>query len=1057
MSALFKGSIKKNVCLPLTNIKGSHVRKYRYFRYLLGHNQAALNAMSSIEQLYYGGNPYSLEQVRFHYETLLEAVSGIIYSLEKISGKTFAALANTTDRLDKLISEHLSPDVTPIKGGYVISFDQLKTDMSKAIGAKAANLALIRNVIGLPVPDGFAVSAHAFDSFITGNKLTGPIRRELSRISPETADTLEEAGKQIQAMIMDAEVPEKISREIVKAYDLIAHKAGSNVRIAMRSSAIGEDTEATFAGQYRTELNVGRHDLDTAYKTIVASKYSGRAIAYRLRYGLSDRETPMCVAGIVMLNSHASGVMYTGDSSAMSDTITIASLWGLGERLVDGSAPSDVFTVARTDGTIIRKEISRKNERLVISETGSLQTEEVPDDKKEMPSINDRTIFLLHEHGLALEKYFGGPQDVEWALDGNGNLFILQSRPLSMQQPAAWSGKQIDSGKYPVIFSKGKTASSGTAVGKAFIMGHDKDLSSTGDGLILVAGTASPEYAKLIGKVKGIITDIGSPASHLSSVAREFGIPMIVDARDAMSLLTDGEMITMSADTATVYRGIVDELIEEMRPARKHIFESPVHNKTRRILDSISPLTLTDPSAPSFIPEACRTIHDIIRYAHEGAMKAMFGITDEAEEVRSIKLTAKVPLDLRLIDLGGGLRAGLTTCHEVTPEQIESFPMNAIWKGFTHPGIKWEGTINLTTNNLMTLFASSAISEIGEMPGGISYAIISRDYMNLSAKFGYHFTTIDAMCSENSNQNYVSIQFAGGAGNYYGKALRISLLRNVLSRLGFQVSMKGDLLDALISGYDRPALEDKLDQLGRLFAASRLLDMTLSGRNDVDILTEAFFNGTYDFLSIKRADELKEFYTHGGYWKRTVEDGHAYCVQDSSKEYVIASGTAGIAGKIIGSKVQELLDNIEAYYYFPLAIVRNGKISDGTVSVMVKPMKGHIDRAGGIAFGIRNSSNYYVIRINALEDNVILFEYVNGKRRQRMAVNEKIHSNIWYNLSVQIRGSSIRGFIDNRPVITYTTDNCIKGFIGLWTKADSVTWFDNLTIETEGRRQIIEF
>ncbi|SPQ00326.1 Pyruvate phosphate dikinase, PEP/pyruvate binding protein (fragment) [Candidatus Sulfobium mesophilum] len=127
------------------------------------------------------------------------------------------------------------------------------------------------------------------------------------------------------------------------------------------------------------------------------------------------------------------------------------------------------------------------------------------------------------------------------------------------------------------------------------------------------------------------------------------------------------------------------------------------------------------------------------------------------------------------------------------------------------------------------------------------------------------------------------------------------------------------------------------------------------------------------------------------------------------------------------------------------------------MSVRVKPIKGHIDRAGGIAFGIQNSSNYYVIRINALEDNVILFEYVNGKRYQRVAVNEKIHSNTWYDLSVEIIGDSIRGFLDGIPVIEYTADNQVQGFIGLWTKADSVTYFDELIIETKGNKKVIKF
>ncbi|MFZ5998638.1 MAG: hypothetical protein ACOYW7_14305 [Nitrospirota bacterium] len=383
--------------------------------------------------------------------------------------------------------------------------------------------------------------------------------------------------------------------------------------------------------------------------------------------------------------------------------------------------------------------------------------------------------------------------------------------------------------------------------------------------------------------------------------------------------------------------------------------------------------------------------------------------------------------------------------------------MKALWKGFTYPGITWEGTINLNMKNVRTLFASSAISEFGEVPGGISYAILSGDYMNLSAKFGYHFATIDAFCGETSTQNYISLQFAGGAGNYYGKTLRVSFLSGILKRLGFQVSAKGDILEASLIGYDRASMEDKLDQLGRLLASSRLLDMALSSQHDIEMLTESFFKGDYDFLSKERPDQLHNFYTYGGYWKRQQENGYSYCVQDGSRAgYSLSSGVAGIVGKLVGPSLQDFLDNIEAYYYFPLAIARDSEIADGTISAKIKPVSGHIDRAGGIAFGLSNASNYFVLRINALEDNVILFEYVNGKRIQRISVQEKIKSNTGHQLTVKVSGRHIKGYLNDRLVIEYIAEKPVRGFVGLWTKADSVTYFDELTITTDDRTKEIE-
>ena len=206
-------------------------------------------------------------------------------------------------------------------------------------------------------------------------------------------------------------------------------------------------------------------------------------------------------------------------------------------------------------------------------------------------------------------------------------------------------------------------------------------------------------------------------------------------------------------------------------------------------------------------------MHDVIRYTHEQAVQSMFGLTDEADEVRSIELKAKIPLELRLIDLGGGLKQGLTTCNDITPEQVESMPFRAIWKGFTHPGVSWEGSIGLNMDKMLTLLSASATSEFGPAPGGTSYAILSGEYMNLSAKFGYHFATVDAFVGSNSGQNYVSLQFSGGAGSYYGKSLRVAFLGSVLRKLGFQVKLRGDLIEGSITDYDRLSLEDHQDRI----------------------------------------------------------------------------------------------------------------------------------------------------------------------------------------------------------------------------------------------------
>jgi pyruvate, water dikinase len=1059
---LFDIFSKKDTCVLLKYLHEGQVTKYTFFRNFLSHNYSALNKMADMEQLYYSGKPFSLSAAMIQYQDLSEAVMGIIYNLEKMSAGRFSGLIEVFKNIETTIFEEFRPVISHKTKDIVLLFETINPGMKSMVGTKAANLASIQNILGLPVPCGFAITAYAFEVFLKETGLSEPIEEALSKMqSLDSAQDIKRLSDGLREMVLQATVPSSVAAEIMKAYESLERKTYRDVKIAMRSSAVGEDTEASFAGQYDSVLNVSKESVLDAYKTVLASKYSAHAINYRLQYGLHEEETPMAVAGIVMVDAKSSGVMYSiNPSGGNSHTVKISAIWGLGEHLVDGSSSPDIFLADRNEEKITEIHISKKEQKLVRVDSGGTALVEVPESEKEISSLDDSAILKLRKYALQLEEYFGSPQDIEWAFDTDQKLFILQSRPLHIPKTEVYH--EIPEQNFPdnlVLLKGGKTASSGIATGNVFVLTREDALTQLPENAILVAKTASPGYAGVMGKIKGMITDIGSITSHMSSVAREFGIPAIVDAKNATVSLTTGEVVTMFADRTIVYRGVVDALVKHISPVKRGMFESPIHKRMRNILDRISPLNLTDPNHPLFAPEGCKTIHDIIRFTHEHAMKEMFGVSGTLDnEEAAVKLTANVPLNIYMIDLGGGLKDGLTTCNVITPDLVTSVPFKAIWKGFTHPGINWSSSIPVDMKSFMTLLASSATSELEEHAGSPSYGILSRDYMNLSARFGYHFATIDTLCSETSDQNYISLQFSGGAGPYYGRSLRIQFLGNVLQQLGFQVSIKGDLLEAVLSRYDMPSMENKLDQLGRLLASSRLLDMAISSQDDVQILTDAFFKGDYDFLSRKQEGQLEDFYIHGGYWRQVIEEDHTYYVQDGSKSgYTISSGLSGIMGKIVGKELQDFLDNIEAYYYFPVAIAKNSDIEDGDISVKVKPVKGNIDRAGGIAFGIRNIANYFAFRINALEDNVVLFEYINNKRIERGRIQKSIEANAWYVLKIEIKGNSIKGFINEEPVIEYNADKPLKGFVGLWTKADSVTYFDELTIIRNNRALSVDF
>jgi pyruvate,water dikinase len=1044
---------KENACRLLVNLEGKLAENYKSYREFLIHNHEALHIISDLERLHRGHEPFTLPAVKEQYLRLVDATTKLVEKLNNLSGGKYNTLDKACSVIHKEIELLFSVDAPERTKDLVLSLEEVKSHMVGIAGSKATNLAILGNVLGLPIPPGFVITANAFWSFLEENDLSGFIDEMLTTVTSADPAQTELAAEAIQKRILKCPVPDFLANAIFKAYEDLVGNTRKGVTIAMRSTAVGEDTEASFAGQYKTVLNVGKKELLDAYKTVLASKYSPRAIRYRMRCGLDDRATPMSVAGITMVNAKSSGVSYSRDpSKAKSTEVLVSAIWGLGEYLVSGEAIPDTFYVDRETLRITRTEISEKTHRIVALKGVGTRLEVTPEAEKKLPAIDDNTVQSLAEYSLKLEQHFGSPQDTEWCVDHSDRLFILQSRPLGLTQSRQHDiPREKEYPGHPVLLSKGKEASGGTVSGHVVLASTLKDTSGLKDS-ILVARTASPEYAKLADSVKGIITDLGSVASHLASVAREYGIPMIVNAGDATKTLSQGTEITLVADTTTVYDGKVLGLEETSLLPKDKVIESPTHKKMDAIMARISPLSLTDPEASTFAPKYCKTIHDVIRYSHEKIVKEMFGLSRQrADSISSVKMSSSIPLALYFIDLGGGLKESLTTCDDITPDAITSFPMKALWRGLSHPGVSWSGAIGVNTKNLMALMTS------GPPPQMASYAILAKEYVNLSVKFGYHYANVDVLCTDTPEENYISLQFGGGAGSYHGRSMRISFLSEVLQQMEFSLQISGDILEASLKGLDALSMEEILDQLGRLLASSRLLDLAIPSQNQIDRMKESFFAGNYNFLQQTR-DQLRHFYTPTGNWYTVDEDGRFRCLQDGTKLGEGFSCTLkNIMGKMVGSRYQQFLDSIHAYHYFPLAILKESHVSDAFIQAAVTIEAGCLDQMGGLVFGLKNVSNYFVLSLDALENNVALFEFVKGRPMKHEIIEKNIETGRKYVIAVQVKGATIEGLVNDEIVIPYTAEKPLEGYVGLWAKADSKVYFDSMMFQEGKKKHVVEF
>lgn len=829
-------------------------RKYKHFKSLLAENNQALEIITDLEHTFYGDKPFTMAYILAQSEILIGEALNITEDLNALSEGKYPGLFDTAEKIGADILRELESKKKIEQTNLIFPLERLSLENVAEVGGKAGNLGEVFNRVNLPVPHGFAVTAYACQRFMEYNKLPELIESKLKHLDVNDTERLIKVSDEIRSLVLKAELPPDLERAILQATDGLKQRFGPDTRLAVRSSATSEDSEASFAGQHSTVLNVTEENLIHAYKEVAASTFSPRAIFYSRSKGYLDQDVIMSVLCITMINAKVSGVMYTIDpNDSRHAVIMISAAWGLGVGLVDGSIASDFYQINKKDRQIKVFEVARQETSLRPDVRHGLKEESVADELKEKACLNSEQIQMLVDYGLKLERYYGIPLDIEWALDQKNRLYILQARPLkfaaeALLEPMDDSQQQFPN--YPILLKGGASASDGVATGLAYVITSDHNLLSIPEGSILIAPQSSPRYVSIMGRVQAIVTDVGSVTGHMPSVAREFRVPMLVGTGSATTTIPHGEEITVDARRRVVYRGRVDELFKEKKVINP-MKGSPTYKAMQSVLKKIAPLNLVDPKQDNFRPDACQTTHDIIRFAHEMSMQEMFRISDDfkAEKNIAVRLRTHLPLNIYVVDLGGGLSVD-RAAREAREEDITSVPFNALLKGMTYKDVDWDAhRVRLDWHGFASIMAESIIRDpqMEGRFGGPDYAVISPDYLNFNSRVAYHFATIDTYCGPVVNDNYITFYFKGGATDIARRSRRALLIASVLKRLGFKVECKGDMVRAHLEKYDCNLIQEKLDMLGRLLGSVRRLDMFLSDDGQVDWCVDEFFKGNYRF------------------------------------------------------------------------------------------------------------------------------------------------------------------------------------------------------------------
>ena len=460
-------------------------------------------------------------------------------------------------------------------------FEEIGIDDIALVGGKNASLGEMYRELaskGVKVPNGFAVTAEAYRSFLREARVDQRIKDLLQGLDTRNLENLRQRGRQIRQAMLAATLPQDLEQAITKAYDRLSEGSCDPVDVAVRSSATAEDLpDASFAGQQETYLNVQGHQaLLDACKRCFASLFTDRAISYRVDKGFDHLKIALSIGVQRMVRSDlaTSGVMFSIDTeTGFKDAVLINASYGLGENVVQGAVNPDEYyvfkpTLKQGFRPILQKIMGSKEFKLLYDVGGGKMVKNVPvppDDRARF-AMSDDDILTLARWACVIEDHYSAkkgrlsPMDIEWAKDGHtGELFIVQARPETVQ-----SQKDRDTMETYRLTQRGRVLVKGRSVGEKIASGPVRVIKSAQylqqfkEGEVLVTDKTDPDWEPIMKKAAAIVTNRGGRTCHAAIVSRELGLAAVVGTENGTEVLKDGQMVTVSAaegDIGIVYEG----------------------------------------------------------------------------------------------------------------------------------------------------------------------------------------------------------------------------------------------------------------------------------------------------------------------------------------------------------------------------------------------------------------------------------------------------------------------------------------------------------------------
>ncbi len=453
---------------------------------------------------------------------------------------------------------------------FILWFEEVSKNDVGLVGGKNASLGEMITNTKIPVPDGFAVTSHAYRYFIEKTGLKDFIKETLEKYNLKKLSQLKKAGKLIRTKIINAKMPEDLKKEIEENYRKLSVRTLKNKPyVAVRSSATAEDLpDASFAGEQETYLNVsGKNELIKAVKKCFASLFTDRSISYREDKGFDHFAVALSAAVQKMVNSKASGVMFTLDpDSGFRKVVYINGSYGLGELVVQGEVIPDQWTVFKHTMKIIEKKLGTKD-KMLLRIRGKNVLKKTPKNIRNEFALSDKEVLQLADYGMRIEKHYGRPMDIEWAQDSDGKIYIVQARPETV-----YSSKKFSALERYILDEKSKVLLTGEAIGrkigqgKIHVIDSPKKMNQFKKGEVLVTKMTDPDWEPIMKIASAIITDEGGRTSHAAIVSRELGVPCIIGTEVGTRKLKNGQKVTVDCtqEQGKIWKGLLKYHVEEV-------------------------------------------------------------------------------------------------------------------------------------------------------------------------------------------------------------------------------------------------------------------------------------------------------------------------------------------------------------------------------------------------------------------------------------------------------------------------------------------------------------